>query len=91
MSLRETLRAELTARRGHRVLLPAAVEALVAEGLALDAASQRGEPVNRERAAEIVRELDSYVNGLSPIEQPAMSLALVQRFAGTTPAPGSRV
>jgi hypothetical protein len=81
MSLRDTLRAELAARRPDRVLWPRAIENLVIEGLALDAASQRGEPVNRERAADIVRELDAYVNALLPIEQPAASRALVQRFA----------
>lgn len=62
-------------------LWPRAIENLVAEGLVLDATSGRGELVDRRRASEIVHELEEYVDALPPIEQAAVSRALVQRFA----------
>ena len=59
-----------------------AVERVVAEGLALDAASGRSELVDRDRATEILRDLEAYVDALPELEQAEVSRALVQRFAG---------
>jgi hypothetical protein len=61
---------------------PRAIERLVAEGLALDVASGRGELVDRQRAAEIVGALEAYVDALPESEQAPVSRALVKRFAG---------
>ena len=63
---------------------PRALERLVTEGLALDAACQRGESVDRARAAEIMRALEEYVDALPEIEQAAVLHALVLRFTGDT-------
>lgn len=80
MSLRDTFRAELAARRTDRAPWPAAIEDLVTEGRALDESCQRGEPVDRERASEIVRELEAYVDALPEHEQSRVSKALARRF-----------
>lgn len=61
---------------------PRAIERLVGEVLALDSASGRGELVDSERAAEIVRAIEEYVDALPESEQPAVSRALVKRFTG---------
>ena len=64
---------------------PRAIERLVVEGLALDVASSRGELVDRDRAAEIVRALEEYVDALPNREQAEVSKALAARFAGGAP------
>lgn len=82
MSLRDTFRAELAARRTARPPWPAAIEDLVAEGRALDESCERGEPVDRQRAAELVRLLEKYVGELPEAEQSRVSKALARRFVG---------
>jgi hypothetical protein len=84
VSLREKFRAELAAHRAERAPWPPAIEKLVREGLALDAASQRAKPVDRQRAAEIVTELEAYVDSLPVSQQALVSRALVKRFASET-------
>ena len=64
------------------MLWPRAIETMVVEGLALDAASGRGALVDRERATAIVLELEDYIAALPQPEQAMVSRALVMRFTG---------
>jgi hypothetical protein len=72
---------EVVAPPTDHALWPRGIEKLVGKGFALDESCQRGEPVDRRRAAEIAYALSAHVDSLPEAPQARVAMALGQRFA----------